>query len=137
MYTNVNGKNIHIPDKELDKLITVLHLTQDEAIQTWLEDEGYLENSVVEELTQKAKINKISREAKSDKPRKHTKRVRKPDEEKEKLIEILSNSLKNAGFEPQITNKSKIIELNIGENHYKIDLIKQRTSKKATKQASF
>jgi len=133
MYTNVNGKNIHIPDKELDKLITVLHLTQDEAIQTWLEDEGYLENSVVEELTQKAKINKISREAKSDKPRKHTKRVRKPDEEKEKLIEILSNSLKNAGFEPQITNKSKIIELNIGENHYKIDLIKQRTSKKATK----
>lgn len=137
MYTSLNGKNIHIPDKELDKLITVLHLTQDEAIQTWLEDEGYLENSVVEELTQKAKVNKISREAKSDKPRKSTKRVRKPDEEKEKLIEILSNSLKNAGFEPQITNKSKIIELNIGENHYKIDLIKQRTSKKATKQASF
>ena len=137
MYTNLNGKNIHIPDKELDKLMTVLHLTQDEAIQTWLEDEGYLENSVVEELTQKAKVNKISREAKSDKPRKSTKRVRKPDEEKEKLIKILSNSLKNAGFEPQITNKSKIIELNIGENHYKIDLIKQRTSKKATKQASF
>ena len=133
MYTSLNGKNIHIPDKELDKLMTVLHLTQDEAIQTWLEDEGYLENSVVEELTQKAKVNKISREAKSDKPRKSTKRVRKPDEEKEKLIEILSNSLKNAGFEPQITNKSKIIELNIGENHYKIDLIKQRTSKKATK----
>lgn len=137
MYTSLNGKNIHIPDKELDKLMTVLHLTQDEAIQTWLEDEGYLENSVVEELTQKAKVNKISREAKSDKPRKSTKRVRKPDEEKEKLIEILSNSLKNAGFEPQITNKSKIIELNIGENHYKIDLIKQRTGKKATKQASF
>ena len=133
MYTSLNGKNIHIPDKELDKLMTVLHLTQDEAIQTWLEDEGYLENSVVEELTQKAKVNKISREAKSDKPRKSTKRVRKPDEEKEKLIEILSNSLKNAGFEPQITNKSKIIELNIGENHYKIDLIKQRTGKKATK----
>lgn len=137
MYTNINGKNINISDKEIDKLVTVLKISHDEAVQTWLEDEGYLENPVVEELTQKAKVNKISREAKSEKPRKPTKRVRKPDEEKEKLIEILSNSLKNAGFEPQITNKSKIIELNIGENHYKIDLIKQRTSKKATKQASF
>ena len=96
----------------------------------WLEDEGYLENEVVEELTAKAKVNKVNHEAKTSKPRKSVKRERKPDEEKEKLIEILANCLKNAGFEAEITNKSKIIEFNVNSNHYKLDLIKQRPPKK-------
>ena len=107
-----------------------LELPKEEAIKVWLEDEGYLENEVVEELTKKAKENKINHEAKADKPRKSVKRERKPDEEKENLIEILANCLTNAGFETKITNKSKIIEFNVGENHYKLDLIKQRPPKK-------
>jgi hypothetical protein len=130
MTYNLNGKNIRIPDAEIDKSMKILGLTKDEAVQMWLEDEGYLENEVVEELTAKAKENKVSREAKSDKPRKVVKRERKPDEEKENLIEILSNCLKDNGFEVNVTNKSKIIEFNVGENHYKLDLIKQRPPKK-------
>lgn len=130
MTYNLNGKDIRIPEAEITKNMKVLEITKDEAIQMWLEDEGYLENAVVEELTEKAKVNKVSHEAKSDKPRKTTKRERKPDEEKENLIEILANCLKNAGFSTEITNKSKIIEFNVGENHYKLDLIKQRPPKK-------
>ena len=130
MTYNLNGKNIRIPDAEINKSMKILGLTKDEAVQMWLEDEGYLENEVVEELTAKAKENKVSREAKSDKPRKVVKRERKPDEEKENLIEILSNCLKDNGFEVNVTNKSKIIEFNVGENHYKLDLIKQRPPKK-------
>ena len=129
MTYNLNGKIIRIPDAEIEKSMKVLGISRDEAIQMWLEDEGYLENAEVERLTEKAKENKVSHEAKADKPRKTVKKERKPDEEKENLIEILANCLKNAGFEVEITNKSKIVEFNVGENHYKLDLIKQRPPK--------
>ena len=131
MNYNFNGKNIRIPDAEIQNSMKILGLSKEEAIQMWLEDEGYLENEEVEALTEKAKKNKaVVHDAKADKPRKTVKRERKPDEEKENLIEILANCLKNAGFEAEITNKSKIIEFNVGENHYKLDLIKQRPPKK-------
>jgi hypothetical protein len=129
MNYNFNGKNIRIPDEEIKRNMTCLDMTQEEAIQTWLEDEGYLENAVVEELSAKAKENKVSHEAKAVKPRKAIKRERKPDEEKENLIKILAKCLENEGITAQITNKSKVIEFNVGENHYKLDLIKQRAKK--------
>lgn len=129
MNYNFNGKNLKIPDDVIEKTMKVLELSKDEAIQLYLEDEGYLENETVTQLTEKAKVNKINHEAKALKPRKTVKRERKPDEEKEKLIEILASYLKNEGFDVEITNKSKIIEFNVGENHYKLDLIKQRPPK--------
>ena len=130
MNYNFNGKTIRIPDDELAKNMKVLNLSKEEAIEMYLEDEGYLENEEVEALTKKAKDNKaVVHDAKADKPRKQVRRERKPDEEKENLIEILANCLKNAGFEAEITNKSKIIEFSVGENHYKLDLIKKRPLK--------
>ena len=129
MTYNLNGKNIRIPDAEIDKNSRLLGITREEAIQMYLEDEGYVENEYVEELTKKAKEAKISHDAKSEKPRKQVKRERKPDEEKENLIEILANALVAEGFEAKVTNKSKIIEFNVGDNHYKLDLIKQRPPK--------
>jgi len=132
MTYNLNGKNIRIPDAEIDKNSRLLGITREEAIQMYLEDEGYVENeqtAYVEELTKKAKEAKISHDAKSEKPRKQVKRERKPDEEKENLIEILANALVAEGFKAKVTNKSKIIEFNVGENHYKLDLIKQRPPK--------
>ncbi len=129
MTYNFNGKNVRIPDAEIEKNMKLLGISHDEAIQMWLEDEGYLENEVVEELTAKAKENKISHEAKADKPRKSVKRERKPDEEKENLIEILYNCLKDSGFDAEITNKAKIIEFKVGEQSYKLDLIRKRQPK--------
>jgi hypothetical protein len=132
MTYNLNGKNIRIPDAEIDKNSRLLGITREEAIQMYLEDEGYVENeqtAYVEELTKKAKEAKISHDAKSEKPRKQTKRERKPDEEKENLIEILANALVAEGFEAKVTNKSKIIEFSVGSNHYKLDLIRQRPPK--------
>ena len=124
-----NGKNINIPDRIIEKNMTLLNVPKEEAIQIFLEDEGYLINKTVEKLTEKAKINKINHEAKSDKPRKVNERKRKPDEEKEYLIKILANCLKDKGYKTKITNQSKIIEFYINENHYKLDLIKQRPPK--------
>lgn len=130
MTYDFNGKKINIPNDEIENNIKILKISQEEAIQMWLEDNDYLVNDVVEELSAKAKVNKINHGAKAEKPRKNVKRERKPDEEKENLIKILSDCLKNAGFDAKITNKSKIIEFNVGENHYKLDLIKQRPPKK-------
>ena len=132
MTYNLNGKNIRIPDAEIDKNSRLLGITREEAIQMYLEDEGYVENeqtAYVEELTKKAKEAKISHDAKSEKPRKQVKRERKPDEEKENLIEILANALVAEGFEAKVTNKSKIIEFFIEDRHYKLDLIRQRAKK--------
>ena len=111
MTYNLNGKNIRIPDAEIDKSMKLLGISHDEAVQMWLEDEGYLENEVVEELTAKAKVNKVNHEAKANKPRKSVKRERKPDEEKENLIEILANCLKNAGLRLKSPTNQRLLSL--------------------------
>lgn len=130
MIYTFNHKRVIIPDDFIIKNMRILELTKEEAIELWLEDNGFIKNEVVEELTAKAKENKVNHGAKSFKPRKKTERVRKPDVEKENVIEILSKALENAGFSPKITNKAKIIEFSIGENAYKLDLIKKRPPKK-------
>ena len=129
MIYELNGKNIRIPDAEINKNMKLLNISKDEAIQMWLEDNEYLENAEVEALTAKAKENKISHEAKANKPRKVTQKERKPDEEKENLIEILANALKDAGFDAKIVNKTKIIEFNIGETGFTVDLIRHNKKK--------
>ena len=131
MLYELNGKKIKIPDEEIKRSMEFLGLSKSEAIKMYLEDEEYLDNPYVDELTAKAKEAKISHDAKSEKPRKNAgkPRERKPDEEKEKLIDILANALIAEGIEAKVANKSKIIEFSIGENHYKLDLIKQRPPK--------
>ena len=97
MNYNFNGKTIKIPDADIQNFMNRLHIPKEEAIQMWLEDEGYEVNEEVETLTKKAKENKaVQHDAKADKPRKQVKRERKPDVEKENIIEMLANCLKNA-----------------------------------------
>ena len=105
----------------------------------YLEDEGYITNETVEELTKKAKTNGTTKvKAKSTKTRKSVKRERKPDEEKELIIDILANTLIEKSEEKvinidinsiKVINKGKIIEFSIGNNNYKLDLIKKRPPK--------
>lgn len=139
MTIEVNSKSVHIPDAEIANSMAKLDLSKDEAIQMWLEDNDYCENEEVEILTQKAKENKVSRGAKSEKALAKSSpkaKERKPDLEKEEIIHKFAEFLNNRyAFSDvdfvKITNKSKIIEFNIGKNHYKLDLIRQRTQKKS------
>ena len=55
MKYNFNGKQINIPDKEIKKSMELLELTEEEAIEMWLEDNGYLENEEQEQLDAQAK----------------------------------------------------------------------------------
>lgn len=127
------GKTITIPDVELEKSMKLLDISKDEAIQMWLEDNDYCENEEVEILTAKAKENKAVQHGavNANKSKAVTKRERKPDVEKEEIISKLAEFLETIGNSVKITNKSKLIEFEIGENHYKVDLIKQRPPKKA------
>lgn len=124
----VNGRKKEIPEETISKYIKILGITREDAIQMWLEDEGYKQNDEVEELTKKAKqLPRIN--AKSDTPRKKTHRERKPDLEKEQIIKILETALKNAGIDAKVTNSTKIIEFQLNNNSYKIDLTKKRPKK--------
>ena len=130
MIYNFKGKNITIPNDEIEIAIKNLDISRNEAIQMYLEDNGYMENEEVEQLTKKAKENKaVQHKAKGEKKeKKEVKRERKPDEEKEMLIQFLFEALKE--YNPTITNKTKIIEFSVKENEYKLDLIKKRKEKK-------
>lgn len=131
MLYNFNGKNLKIPDSEITNNMKLLGLSQKEAIEMWLDDNGYTTNKVVEELSKKAKENKaVKHSAKSVTVEKKApvKRERKPDTEKIMLISLLAEALRD--YSPTIENTSKLILFSVGENHYKLDLIKQRGEKK-------
>ena len=129
MTYNLNGKNIRIPDDEIEKNSRLLDISKDEAIQMWLEDEGYLENAVVEELTKKAKENRVNHDAKSDKPRKKTERVRKVDEEKKYLLNLLISAINSEKCIDTVKNETEF-SFTFGENSYSVKLIKHRPPKK-------
>lgn len=129
MTYNLNGKVIRIPDADIEKSMKLLKLSHDEAVQMWLEDEGYLENKVVEELTAKAKENKVGHDAKTDKPRKKTERVRKVDEEKKYLLNLLISAINAENCVDTVKNEAEF-SFAFGENSYSVKLIKHRPPKK-------
>lgn len=131
MRYSINNKTINIPDIDIQRSMKVLGITKDEAIQVWLEDEGYLENEEQIELEKKAKQNKIKHEAKSTSIKKKTQkeRVQKEDPEKEQIIQLLFKALQTISENVVVTNKTKLIKFQVGEDSYKIDLIRERKKK--------
>ena len=135
MMYELNGKKIRIPDSEIEKSMKLLELTRDEAIQLYLEDEGYLENAEQEALCQKAKANvKIGNivKAKADtkpKPKTQSERVKKDDPTKEMIIAEIAEFLPKIATNIQIVDNRKIITFCIGDDTYKIDLTRTRKPK--------
>lgn len=138
MRYNLNGKNINIPDAEIQKSMKVLEISKEEAIQMWLEDEGYLENEEQAELEQKAKDNRItatihgagdSTKRKQSKP----KTVKVSDEKQALFAEIhekLCEYCDEIDGTCEVLKENKLISVKIGEKTFKIDLIEQRPPKK-------
>ena len=131
MKYTVNGKSVNIPNEELEKSMRVLELTRDEAIQLWLEDNGFEDNEEQNALDEKAKKVKVnhgageSGKAKNSKPR----TVVVSDEKKELFDEIFSNLADVYGENAKIEKENKLIIVKIGENTFKIDLIETRKKK--------
>lgn len=136
MIVKVKNKEVKVPDEEIKNLMDKLELTEQEAIQTWLEDEGYEINEEVERLTAKAKANGTARvNARTNVENKKTTRERKANPVKEEIIQILANALKNSQDLPinaiKIENIGKIITFKVENREFKLDLIEKR-QKKAT-----
>ena len=138
MRYDFNGKMVNIPDQEIEKSMKVLGLSKDDAIQMWLEDEGYLENEEQENLCKLAKENKITatiHQASGDKPKKQSKpKTVKVSTEKQDLFTLLDVTLddycKEMGGERTILNPNKLIQVELNGKTFKIDLIEQRKPKK-------
>lgn len=133
-YTLSTGKIVRIPDSEINKFVANHGITKDEAVQMWLEDEGYLENEEQEALCQKAKENRITatiHEASAKDPRKKTQRerVKKEDPTKEMIIAEIAKLLPNFAENVKVENAGKLITFTIGADNFKLDLIRQRAKK--------
>lgn len=127
MTYNFNGKNLTIPDAEIEKSMKLLDIPRNEAIQLWLDDNDYTENETVEELTEKAKA--IRRYEKSDNKRKKTTKERKVDEEKRRLLTGFRIYAEGAGgVVTNIKNEAEF-SFTFGENNYTVKLVKHRPPK--------
>lgn len=127
-----NGKKTKIDKKFLETSCEKLGIDIEEAIEMWLDDEGYLDNEEQNKLDSKAKANKVNKiiTAKSEKPKKTQKeRVRKENPTKEMIIREIAQVLPQFATNVQVENVGKIITFSIGDDNFKLDLTQTRKKK--------
>ena len=132
MIIQVNNKNVNVPDKELDNLMKTLELTEQEAIETWLDDNDYTTNEQVEELTKKAKANGTTKiGARVNVENKKVERERKENPTKALIIDQLWQKLAEIEHisNLKVENKEKLITFSLNGNDYKLDLVQKRAKK--------
>lgn len=127
-------KEVRIPDTDIERLVKTMQIDKEDAIQIWLEDEGYLINEEQEELNQKAKENKSHKIAKAERKapivlKNKKEKVVKENPTKEMIIAEIAKILPNFATDVNIENKTKIITFRIGDEEYKLDLIQKRKKK--------
>ena len=124
---------IKIPKEEIERIMKGLKVSEDDACWIWCEDNGKVINEEQEELTKKAKANRITatiHQARAEQPKERKKVERKPDQTKDSLVNELAEYLQDIVQNVVIAKVGKLIEFDIGEEHFKLDLIRQRKPKK-------
>lgn len=129
-----NGKKYFMKVAEVDNLQKQLKISEFEAIEMWLEDNGYLENEEQEALCKQAKDNGSAKGkgAKTEKPVKKTpkERTQKDNPTKELIISTIANALQNLDISNlNIENKAKLITFTLGNEDFKVDLTQKRKAK--------
>lgn len=133
MIYKLNNKNIRIPDNEIENLCKVLKVSKEEAVTIWLEDNDYLVNDEQNALDKKAKDSQITQtihQAKNISRQKSQKeRVKKEDIVKKDIISKLSSYLAEFATDINVENDSKIITFIVGNDKFKLDLVRTRAKK--------
>ena len=136
-----NGRTINIPDKDIENLQKNLDISYNEAVLTWLSDNDYISDDTVEELSEKAKKNRITATVHQAKAENSLKKERKPREKKENPLkkQIISGIhdyfLDEIGHifpkDTTITvkNDEKYIDLCIDGLEFTINLVQHRPKK--------
>lgn len=132
MIYKINGKSVQIPKAEIEKNMEKLELSESEAIQLWLEDNGYEVNEEQEILDSKAKQTKIDYGVDKEKGKKLSspKKVKVSNEKKELYHKVYSELLTYGNSNVTILKEYKLIQVKIGEKTFKIDIIETRPPKK-------
>lgn len=132
-YTLKGGKVVHVPNKAVANLQAQLKLSRAEAVELWLYDEGYIECPEADELTAKAKENKVSHGARAEaKQKTQRERVVKEDKVKETIIQAVADMLPSLQAENVVVEKKgKLITFTVGKDNFKLDLIRQRPPKES------
>ena len=138
-YTLPDGKTIRLPIEEIKKNMKILGLSEDEAIEMYLEDNGYLDNEEQNELDKKAEESGIlrvihgasadKRERKKSAPR----TVKVSDEKKAVFAEVLANLecfAEEINGKVRVEKENKLIIFEINGKIIKIDLIQQTKGQK-------
>lgn len=132
-YTLENGKEVTIPDKEIEKYMKSLELSKADAIDLWLEDNDYQVNEEQNKLDEKAKKVKIDHQASAiNKTQTKEKKLRvvKISDEKQKLFNEIYHSLVEIyGDKVEIVKENKLLTLEVNSKIFKLDLIEQRPQK--------
>lgn len=132
MMYDFNGKKIKIADEDIERSMTSLGLSKEEAIQVWLEDEGYLDNEEQNLLEQKAKANNITatiHDAAKGKPRKERKVVKKENPLKKDVISTIYSALSAKFDNVSIKNDEKYIDFVVDGREFTINLVEHRAKK--------
>ena len=128
-----NGKKYFMEVAKVDNLQKQLKISEFEAIEMWLEDNGYLINEEQNALDMKAKGNKVKLTTSIEKPKAKTqrKRTQKEQPEKEFLITNFQELLWTLPGVDNIIceNKAKIITFSYKNQDYKLDLVQKRKKK--------
>ena len=128
-----DGEFVKIPKEEIDRIMKLPDIkTEDDACWIWCEDNGKVINEEQEELDKKAKASRITatiHQAKAETPKERKKVERKADQTKDSLVSDLAEYLKDIVDNVTITKVGKLIEFDIKDEHFKLDLIRTRKPK--------
>ena len=130
-----NDRVVKVGKTYIDRCIDKLGIDMEDALLTWLEDEGHLENLDQMELCNQAKENKSNKiiDAKVEKTKAKTQRERtqKAQPEKEYIIGVIAELLEDITDVNHLTieNKAKIITFTYKNSEYKLDLTQKRKPK--------
>ena len=128
-----NGKKYFMEVAKVDSLQKQLKISEFEAIEMWLEDNGYLVNEEQNALDMKAKGNKVKLATSTEKPKAKTQkeRVVKSNPDKEYIVGAIAEFLEEIVGKDNVNieNKAKLITFNYKGEDYKLDLVQKRKPK--------
>jgi len=129
-YKLPSGKTVNIKDAIIKQYMSSLDLTEDEAIQTYLEDEGELENEEQIALDEKAKqLSHAVYDVEKAEKKKRKKPTIKVSDEKKILFDDILASLPYPSENITVLKENKLIQIKINGKIFKIDVIQQRPPK--------
>ena len=132
MEIKVNNRIIKIKQEEIENLMNTLNLTEQEAIDTWLFDNGYEESEEVEKLTKKAKENKTDKIVVTTEKKKQKRERKAPQNPlKQAIIDNIFQFLaKNSTiYGLKVENPTKTIDFYAEDRYCSLNLFEHRPKK--------